>query len=704
MKVLIVGAGPAGLSLATLLAEGGRCRTIDLVERTASDEAVGAGITLRNDSLSFLGLGESLPVRRLQGRSLWYRGTRVVDLPYPPGIHLVTTSRTELLRALRRRCHDAGVEVAFGTDGARTADARLATYDLVVAADGARSALRQRHQSAFGVTARAGLNRYAWFRTQAPASSLSIFVGDAATPLIGWAYESSADLSTLIVECGDSTFRKLEMASMCAGLCGRMIARAFERELDGEAVVADTPFRWRRFTGLTCRRLFHDNLVLIGDAAHTTHFSQGFGTAFAFDDAVALAAALASASDLSAALQMYESSQQPKIHLFQKTATHSMEWAESLARAAEDGDEPSVHTLIAARWPNNEVTASPFSATARAVAAPSAQPAPSVLDQALRGYRVTQMLHVAAKLGIADHVADSPRSAADIATLVGAHADAVARLLRALVDVGVFARDANDCFQLTASGRQLRSDAPDSLRSTLIMHGEPWWWDAWGGLGDAVRTGTTAFDAVHGVDLFGYLAAHPEASRLFNASMQRMTAEQAAAIVPRLDLQGTRRLMDVGGGHGALVSAVLSEVADISAVVFDHPFVVAGTRQRLATLLDAGRCSVIGGDFFDAVPAGADTYTLKDVLHDWDDENSLAILRNVKRAMTPEARLLVIERLLPEGRTPSSARLIDIAMLVLTGGRERTENEYRRLLSTAGLKVRTVTGLACDYAALEASL
>jgi anthraniloyl-CoA monooxygenase len=373
MKVVVVGAGPAGLAVAALLKEGGRCRTIKVVERAAAHQAPGWGITLRHDSLPFLGLDESLAVQRLDGRALWYRGTPAIDLPYPHDTQLVTASRAELLGALRERCRRAGAEVEFGTPFATLSDATLAASDLIVAADGAHSSVRRRLAAFFGVTVQPGRNWYAWVATTARVRKLSIFVGAAPTPLVAWAYEYAAGLSTLVVECTDSAFRRLNLAAMTAAECAATIAQAFEKELGGHPVLTDTPIRWQRFGHVTCARLFHQNVVLVGDAAHTTHFSQGFGTAFAFDDAVALDAALAGTRDLTSALETYEQWQRPKIDRFQKTAMTSMEWAESLAEAAERDDDPRLRTLIAARWPNNEVTASPFSRTGSVAASEAAR-------------------------------------------------------------------------------------------------------------------------------------------------------------------------------------------------------------------------------------------------------------------------------------------------------------------------------------------
>ena len=326
----------------------------------------------------------------------------------------------------------------------------------------------------------------------------------------------------------------------------------------------------------------------------------------------------------------------------------------------------------------------------------------ATLESLLFGYRLTQLVHVVATLGVADRLADGPRTAAELAPLVGANADALHRVLRALASLGIFSQDAEGRFGLTEEGQRLRADAPGSMRLPAITYGEPWWWRAWGGLLDAVRTGETAFDKVHGVDLFGYLSGDAHAAGLFNGIMHVMTTEQAAAIAAGYDFSETRRLLDIGGGHGALAAAILRRNPHATALLFDRPSVVEGAGARLAELGIADRCSLVGGDFFVSVPGGADTITLKDILHDWDDARALSILRNTRRAMDEGARLLLIERVLPPGDAPSPGKLVDITMLVLTGGRERTEEEYRALLEAAGFTLRRVVTINGETAVIEA--
>ncbi len=324
------------------------------------------------------------------------------------------------------------------------------------------------------------------------------------------------------------------------------------------------------------------------------------------------------------------------------------------------------------------------------------------LDALLSGYRLTQLMHVVAKLGVPDQLARRPQTVEELALAVGANADALHRVVRALDSVGIFDQAADGKVSLTEEGQRLRSDVADSMHVAAITYGEGWWWQAWGGLYDAVRTGGTAFDKVHGIDLFAYLAREPQAASLFDGIMHGMTTRVAAAVARLCDFSASRRLLDIGGGQGALAAAILRENPQMSAVLFDRPTVIERADKRLQELGIADRCELVGGDFFVSVPGGADTVTLKDIIHDWDDERSRAILSNIRRAMDKTARLLVIERLIPPGNAPSYGKLVDVTMLVLTGGRERTEDEYRALLASSGFTTRRVVPVSGETSVIEA--
>jgi hypothetical protein len=235
-----------------------------------------------------------------------------------------------------------------------------------------------------------------------------------------------------------------------------------------------------------------------------------------------------------------------------------------------------------------------------------------------------------------------------------------------------------------------------------LTYGEPWCWLSWGRLLESVRSGRPAFLQEHGKGFFDYMNQHPEAAEVFNANMTCMTTDEAAAIVAAYDFSRTRVLVDVGGGQGALVAAVLRAQSAVRAVLFDAPALIADAARRLQQLGVAERCGLLEGDFFDSVPSGGDTYVLKDIVHDWDDKRAAAVLRVCREAMSESAKLLVIERVIPPGNEPFAGKLIDINMLVLTGGRERTEQEYRDLLREAGFELVTIVPTEAGVSVIEA--
>ena len=331
-----------------------------------------------------------------------------------------------------------------------------------------------------------------------------------------------------------------------------------------------------------------------------------------------------------------------------------------------------------------------------------ANPHARVIEEMLRGYRMTQMLHVIAKLGIPDRLVNGSRTAAELAALTSADANALYRLMRALASIGIFSEDSQGRFELTEVGGSLRSDAPDSAREAAILYGESWWWSAWGNLYHAVRSGQTAFERAHGTSLFSYLRDKPADATLFQNCMARMTVQQAAEIAKACDLSAARTLVDIGGGYGVLIAAMLERNPQLSAILFDRPEIIEAARERVSALNIAERCRLVAGDFFVAVPSGGDCYVLKDIVHDWDDERAGVILRQVYRAMNDNGRLLLVERVILPGNHYSPGKLVDISMLVLTGGKERNQSEYRGLLSSAGFAIDHVTEVNSETMAIVA--
>jgi hypothetical protein len=303
----------------------------------------------------------------------------------------------------------------------------------------------------------------------------------------------------------------------------------------------------------------------------------------------------------------------------------------------------------------------------------------------MTGYWISQAIHVAAKLGLADLLQDEPKSSEELARAAGADPRALYRLLRALASVGVFSEDEENRFRLTPLARYLQSGAPGSLRNYAIGLCEPWFWRPWGDLLYSVQTGQPAFDHLYGMGSFEYFAQHPEAATIYNEIMTAVMGQIAPAVVTAYDFSPFRKIVDVGGGHGALLVAILQANPALQGVLFDLPHVAQSTSQRLETVGLSARCELVSGDFFQGVPAGGDSYILCQILHDWDDSRAVAILKNVHQALPTNGKVLIMEQVIPAGNNPHPGKWADLTMLVRLGGRERTEAEFRRLLGQAGL-------------------
>ncbi len=327
----------------------------------------------------------------------------------------------------------------------------------------------------------------------------------------------------------------------------------------------------------------------------------------------------------------------------------------------------------------------------------------ALLLQLITGFFTSQAINVAAELGLADYLAAGMHSISDLAQAVDAHEGSLYRLLRALASVGVVSEVEPQHFDLTEVGYFLQTDVPGSLRA-LSLHNARVEWDVWRHMLHSIKTGETALRYVHGLDFFEYMQQHPHHGELFDRAMTGFVSQNIETILAAYDFTQFKRVVDVGGGHGTLMSAVLNTSPHTQGVVFDLPSVVMGAKQHLA---DAGldhRCAFVGGDFFQSVPAGGDVYLLVSIIHDWDDERSITILKNCRQAMAAHGKVLIVERSLPPGNTPSFSKLLDLEMLVSLGGQERTDAQYRDLMAQAGLTVTNMLPTPGPLSIVEACI
>jgi len=320
----------------------------------------------------------------------------------------------------------------------------------------------------------------------------------------------------------------------------------------------------------------------------------------------------------------------------------------------------------------------------------------------LLGFSTTIGISAVAELGIADLLAESPRTATELARSTGTDEDFLRRLLRYLSSEGVFEERDGDLFALNERSHWLRSEIPGSIRARAVYTGSAMSWMAWGSLVECLKTGKSGFLAAFGQGIFDHIREHPKSAGTFNAFMAAQTAASGAAILNAFGFSGVREMVDVGGGHGALIAAVLRAHPGMRGILFDMPEVIATAGPALERAGVADRCRALGGDFFASVPAGADLYALKFILHDWPDDKCIAILRNCRKAMAPGGRVLIVEHLVPESRGPHVSKFMDINMMVNTsGGRERTEQQFTQLLAAAGLRLQRIVPTAIDLNLLE---
>lgn len=314
-----------------------------------------------------------------------------------------------------------------------------------------------------------------------------------------------------------------------------------------------------------------------------------------------------------------------------------------------------------------------------------------ILHNMASGYFLSRALYVAAKLGIADMLHKGPRHFSELAHAAGVHAPSLRRVLRLLASAGVFAENADGQFSLTTVGEYLQTGM---ARNSVLLFTGNMGYQVWGDLLHSVQTGEPAFEHVFGMPTFSYYAEHPDEAANFDETMSDVSARVAMSLVAAFDFSRFGSVVDLGGGHGELLIGVLKANRALRGTLFDLPRLTQEAQSRITQAGLAGRCQVIAGDFFETVPKGSDVYILKSILQDWDDSHCVTILKGCLCAMPREAKLLVLEGVYPatvdQSPASQSAARNDVNMLVCTGGRQRTEGEFRTLFESAGFKLNRI--------------
>lgn len=336
---------------------------------------------------------------------------------------------------------------------------------------------------------------------------------------------------------------------------------------------------------------------------------------------------------------------------------------------------------------------------------PDTQPNPLMqILQMMNGFWMTQCIGVAAQLGVADHLIEGAKSVETLAQLMSVDAQALYRLLRALASVGIFSEAEPRQFQLTPMAEYLPTDAPNSIRGLAIWSGsEPTHWQMWGNLLYSVKTGKPAFEHVTGVPIFAYTAQNLEFAEVFDQAMTSASAIFNPAIVHAYDFSSIRTLVDVGGGQGAFLAAILQANPHLDGIVYDLPHVIEGAKSNLEKLGLQNRCQAIGGSFIESVPEGGDAYIMKNTLTNWNDEHAIQILKNCHRAMPEDGKLLIVQSVIAPGNQPDLGKFTDLEMLlVTTGGRERSAAEFEQVLNAAGFQLSRILTTQCPSSIIEA--
>ncbi len=319
-------------------------------------------------------------------------------------------------------------------------------------------------------------------------------------------------------------------------------------------------------------------------------------------------------------------------------------------------------------------------------------------------YCTSRIVYIAAKLGLADHLAEGPKTADALAGPTGTHAPSLYRLMRALASLGILTEDTTHQFALTSLGEALRTRAPGSAHATILTLAGDWMWRGWEQMLYSVQTGKSGFEKSLGMPIFDWLAMNPEEASLFSETMIGVHGAEPPAVAAAYDFSGSTTIVDVGGATGNLLTTILGSYPGTRGILFDLPHVVREAPALIQSRGLAERVTIEAGSFFERVPSGGDAYLLSHIIHDWSEEQCLAILGNCRRAMNPGGRVLIIETVLPDADTPHPGKIFDILMLVAPGGQERTEQEYSTLLGKAGLRLTRVVPTESAVSVVEAGL
>lgn len=322
------------------------------------------------------------------------------------------------------------------------------------------------------------------------------------------------------------------------------------------------------------------------------------------------------------------------------------------------------------------------------------QPVPSIaVLEMFQGMWLARSIYVATKLGIPDLLRDSPRSTVDLAAVTKTHEPSLYRLLRGLASVGIFSEVEQRQFAQTPFSRVLYPDAPDSIYHWILALGDTWQWEPWVNLEHSIQTGETAFSRYHGVSIWGYFNKHPEAEKNFGLGMTDFSQIVNEPVTLAYDFSASSTLVDIGGGHGSFLTGILKQCPEMKGILFERPAVIEEAKKHIGEDLKE-RCTLIGGDFFEEVPEGIDVYIIKQCLHNWGDEHGIKLLRACRKAMRPDSKILIVDRVLVSDREHDPFNTLnkywDIIMLAIAGGKERTKDEFARIYEASGIKLTRI--------------